>query len=344
MLDRIELGWVLAGGALLLSLGVTAAVRRYALARELIDHPNPRGSHQVATPRGGGAGIVLAIIAGAALLGWLGLLSPGLTLSLTLGGGAVALVGWVDDHGHVDARWRALVHLAAAAWALYQLGGLDTLQVGRWEIPLGPFGIPLALIAIVWLTNLYNFMDGIDGLAAIQGIFAAATGAALLVGYGQQGGALLCLVIAAACAGFLYWNRPPARIFMGDIGSGFLGYCFAVVALAGEQQGSLPVQVWLLLMALFIADASYTLSARIWRGEPWYRPHRQHAYQRQARALGSHRRVDLLWGSTNLLLILPAAWWVSRHPAYGPPLLVLVYLALWLAWRLTPDARPQPAQ
>ena len=340
MPEITEAFWLLLPAvALGLSLAITAWVRRYALARDLIDHPNARGSHCTATPRGGGAGLVLAVLAGALAIGWLGLLSPALTLSLTVGGALVALIGWVDDHGHVDARWRALAHLLAAGWALFQLGGLPNLSIGPWSVQLGLFGIPLALFGIVWLTNLYNFMDGIDGIAAAQGIFVAGAAALLLLAGGDSGTALLCLTVAAACGGFLYWNRPPARIFMGDIGSGFLGYCFAVLALAGEHQGTLPIQVWLLLMALFIADASYTLIARMWRGEPWLQPHRQHAYQRQARALNSHRRVDIAWTLGNLLLVLPTAWRVHTDSRYALPTLAILYALLWIAWRVTPDER-----
>jgi Fuc2NAc and GlcNAc transferase len=308
-------------------------MRRYALANALIDQPNARGSHTIATPRGGGVGIVVAVLLGTLVLGWLDLLAPNLVLALSVGGLAVALIGWIDDHGHVAAQWRALVHLIAAAWALYQLGGLPSLTVGPWQLDLGLFGIPIALLAIVWLTNLYNFMAGIDGLATSQGIFSA-TAAALLLGlHGAHGMAMLCLLLAAACAGFLYWNRPPAKIFMGDVGSGFLRYCFALKPISSENQGNLPLLVWLLLLALFIADAGYTLIARMLRGEAWHQAHRQHAYQRLIRQGLSHGRVTLGWSLLNLVVILPIAWWAYSQPEYAPVLVIAVYVGLWFGWR-----------
>jgi len=119
----------------------------------------------------------------------------------------------------------------------------------------------------------------------------------------------------------------------GDVGSGFLGYYFALMAIAGENQGDLPLQVWLLLLALFIADASYTLIARMLRGEAWHQAHRQHAYQRLIRQGLSHAQVGMGWSLLNLVVILPIAWWAYARPVYAPVLVIAVYLGLWFGWR-----------
>jgi len=316
-----------------LSLLVAGLARRYAITHALIDKPNARSSHSTDTPRGGGIGIVVAVLSGTGLLLANDLIDPGLGKALLFGGGAVAAIGWIDDHRHIGARWRALVHLLAAAWALLQLGGLPSLSVAGWTLELGLFGVPLALLGMVWVTNLYNFMDGIDGIAGSEGLFVAASAALLLALQGHHGMALLCLLIAAACSGFLYWNWPPTRLFMGDVGSGFLGYCFAVLALTGENSGELPIGVWLLLLAPFIADASYTLLARLLRGERVYEAHRQHAYQRLVRRPLSHLRVTLGWSALNLALILPLSLAVFYRPSLTLPVIALLYAALWLAWR-----------
>lgn len=322
-----------AAAALISALAIAGLSRRYALAHALIDSPNERSSHTTDTPRGGGVGIVVTVVLATATLGATGMLDTRLALALSIGGAAVAAIGWLDDHRHVGAGWRALVHFLAAGWALFQLGGIPSLSIGPWTAEVGLFGVPLALLTIVWLTNLYNFMDGIDGIAATEAIFVAATAALLLGLHGAPGVALLCLLIGMASTGFLFWNWPPAKLFMGDVGSGFLGYCFAVLAIAGENSGALPLGVWLLLLALFIADASYTLLARLLRGERVYEAHREHAYQYLVRRSGSHRRVTLGWILLNLLLILPLALLASFKTDITPLLVALLYGGLWWGWR-----------
>jgi len=336
--------WLLSAAAALISaLLIAGLTRRYALAHALIDRPNERSSHTTDTPRGGGVGIVVSVLLASALLGFAGIIDQRLALALCIGGAAVAAIGWLDDHRHVGAGWRAMVHFMAAGWALFQLGGIPTLSIGPWSFDVGLFGVPLALLTIVWLTNLYNFMDGIDGIATTQAIFVAAAAALLLGLYGASGNALLCLLIAMACGGFLYWNWPPARLFMGDVGSGFLGYCFAVLAIAGENSGQLPLSIWLILLALFVADASYTLLARLLRGDRVYEAHREHAYQHLVRRDHSHRRVTVGWNAVNLLIILPLALLATRYPSAAPALLVLLYVALWFAWRQARTASDQSA-
>ena len=337
----LPLWLLLPAAALALALLLAGLTRRYALAHALIDKPNERGSHSTDTPRGGGVGIAVTVLAGTAFLSLSGLIEQSLSYALLLGGAMIALIGWIDDHRHVGAGWRALVHFIAAGWALVQLGGIPTLAIGPWSLDLGLFGIPLGLLTIVWITNLYNFMDGIDGIAGTEGMFVALTAALLLGLQGYTGTALLCLLIAAASAGFLYWNWPPARLFMGDVGSGFLGYYFVVLAIHGENSGQLPITVWLILLALFIADASYTLLARILRGERIYEAHRQHAYQCLVRRRLSHFQVTAGWSLVNLAVILPLAWLATSRPGIAPLLLVLLYPALWLAWRRVRSGTPQ---
>ena len=246
--------------------------------RHLLDVPNERSLHAVPTPRGGGLAIVLTWSVLVTLLTLAGLIPLPWSLAWLGGGLLVAGIGSVDDHRSVAARWRLLVHFGAAVWAVFWLGGLPSLQVGPWSLPLGPMGAPLAVVALVWLTNLYNFMDGIDGLAGAEALTVAAVAGMLLWWSGAPALALCCWALAAGSAGFLRWNWPPAKIFMGDVGSGWLGFTLGLLALVGERSGVLPALVWLILLSVFVWDATFTLLQRVWRGQRWYNPHRAHAW------------------------------------------------------------------
>jgi glycosyltransferase WbpL len=316
---------------------LTGVSRRYALRRALLDVPNERSSHSVPTPRGGGLAIAVTLAVGIAVLGWLGPMQANLVWALLGGGVLVAGIGWLDDHRHVPPRWRASVHVAAAIWAVYCLGGLTQLTLGGESWRLGWSGSLLAVIAIVWLINLYNFMDGIDGLAGVEGVSAGLGAAALLWWSGAPGLAAAAALVAMSCGGFLWWNWPPARIFMGDVGSGLLGYCFAVLALAGEKSGSVPAVAWLILLAVFVLDATFTLISRVLRGEQWYTAHRGHAYQRGVQLGYSHRRVTSTVGGINILILFPLAAAAVAYPAAQAWIAGVMVVAAWIGWRAVQD-------
>jgi Fuc2NAc and GlcNAc transferase len=328
-----------------LAWALTWAVRHYALARDVLDHPNERSSHVVPTPRGGGVAIVLVTLAFEAGLGVAGWLSPGEALALAGGGVAVAAVGWWDDHGGVRASARAAVHFAAAAWALWWLGGLPELWVGTGRVTLGVAGAVLSAFGIVWSTNLYNFMDGIDGIAGGEAVTAALAGGVLLLAVGERGLGAVALVLMAASAGFLAWNWAPARIFMGDVGSYFLGFTFAVLAVASERAEAVPLLAWMILLGVFVFDATATLLRRLRRRERFFEAHRSHAYQRAARARGHHARVSGTVVALNLVLAALAAVGTLRPrwllPAVGVGLLILAaaYVAVERRWPMAAPAR-----
>ncbi len=318
-------------GAFLASCWLTSVVRRYALGRSIVDRPNSRSSHTVPTPRGGGAAIAVSWFLA---LGWLvasGLLDTWVGLALLVGGGAIAVIGWVDDRRGLPATVRAGVHLAAAVWAVWCLGGLPFLNVGVSVAPLGWMGGVLAVFGIAWLTNLYNFMDGIDGLAAGEAVSVGLVAGGLLMASGADGLALAALALAAASGGFLVFNWPPAKIFMGDVGSGLLGYAFGVLALASERAGAVPLIVWMMLLAVFIVDATATLTRRVVNGERWFEAHRSHAYQRAVQAGYSHRNVTVAVMGLNALLAV-AATGVWLVPALFPVVLVVTAGGLVGVW------------
>lgn len=331
-----SIGWFTTGAlffiAWLAAVLLTGSARAYALRRALLDIPNERSSHTVATPRGGGLAIAITLAIGVMVLGLFEVLSINVAWALLGGGTLVAGVGWLDDHRHVAPRWRVLVHLLAAVWALYWLGGLSELMVGEVSWNLGWLGSLLAVLGIVWLINLYNFMDGIDGLAGVEAVTTGVGGALLLWWLGAPGLAMAALLVAVASGGFLVWNWPPAKIFMGDVGSGLLGYCFAVLALAGEKSGALPATVWLLLLGVFVMDATFTLIHRVIRGERWYTGHRSHAYQRLVQMGYPHRQVSLIVAGLNVLLLLPAAAFSAVYPGTLFGWLTVMAVGGWLLW------------
>lgn len=297
------------------SLLLTGWMRRVALSRGLLDVPNARSSHEIPTPRGGGVAIVVAASAGFCLLGAAHRLDFNLLSALLGGGLAVAVVGFIDDHRPLPASVRLLMHAAAAIWALFWLGGLPPLRIGGHVVQLGFGGYVLGCLGIVWTLNLFNFMDGIDGIAASEALFIGIGGALLASLSGVSGVSLgVDLIFAAACGGFLFHNWPPARIFMGDVGSGFVGYVIAVLALASARQDSSAAWEWLLLGAVFFVDATVTLVRRVARGERAQDAHRSHAYQWLARRWKSHRRVTLTTIVINVGWCLPCALFATLYP------------------------------
>ncbi|MBD9461562.1 MraY family glycosyltransferase [Pseudomonas sp. Pdm06] len=310
------------------SLVLTGGLRRYALARSLMDVPNARSSHSVPTPRGGGVAIVLGFLSVLPILAFLGGLSWTFTWALLGAGSGIALLGFLDDHGHIAARWRLLGHFLGAIWALFWLGGLPALELFGFVLDLGWLGHVLAAIYLVWMLNLYNFMDGIDGIASVEAI-CACLGACLLYWLGGFENLILApLVLAMAVAGFLYWNFPPARIFMGDAGSGFLGIILGMLSLQAAWSSPKLLWVWLILLGVFIVDATLTLLRRLLRGDKVYEAHRSHAYQFASRHYGRHLPVTLVVTAINLFWLLPLAACVVLWNMDGALALILAYVPL----------------
>lgn len=324
--------WLIPAVAVL-SLVLTAALRRYALARSIIDIPNARSSHSTPTPRGGGVAIVVAFLAALPVLGILALVPWADLIAVGGAGALIAVIGFMDDHGHIAARWRLLGHFSAAVWALFWIGGLPPLVFFGLSLDLHWLGHILAAIYLVWILNLYNFMDGIDGIASVEAL-CVCLGACLL--YWVEGVPALIwgpLILAVAVVGFLYWNFPPARIFMGDAGSGFLGIALGVLSIQAAWSSSQLFWAWLILLGVFIVDATYTLLRRLIRGDKVYEAHRSHAYQFASRQFGKHLPVTLAVGVINLFWLLPIAFCITYWEldgflgaviAYGP----LVFLAV----------------
>jgi Fuc2NAc and GlcNAc transferase len=308
-------GYALAGATLAASSALTFGARRFALTRGLLDIPNERSSHTVATPRGGGIAIVITTMTAFAVLAALRKLEFSVFAALA-GGLAVAAVGYVDDRRPLPPAARLSAHAAAALWALAWLGGLPPMLVGNQLVSLGVLGTVIGVLGIVWVLNLFNFMDGIDGLAASEATFIAWSGALLTAPVtAATGVAAAALVLGAGCIGFLTWNWPPARIFMGDVGSGYLGYVIAVLAVSATRADPVELWIWLILGGAFFVDATVTLVRRVLRGESASQAHRSHAYQWLARRWGSHGRVTVAFLGLNVVWLLPCAVLAATFPS-----------------------------
>ena len=280
----------------------------YARQKGFFDIPNDRSSHQVPTPRGGGVGFVALFLMGVLCFFFIYPAERPLWLALGGGGIIVASVGWLDDRWNLPARWRLSAHFLAVAFALACLGGYPSLTWGTWTIPLRFWGTPLALVGGVWLINLFNFMDGVDGLAASEAVLVS-LGAALVVLKNKSCVplAFILLVLSAVVLGFLLLNWHPAKVFMGDVASGFLGYVFVVFVVFSEQVNVLPFSSWLLLLSLFVADATFTLVSRMLRREILFHAHREHAYQVMVRSGKSHAVVTSAFVFMNVFLLVLVA-------------------------------------
>lgn len=327
-------------GTLTFSLMFTAMIRSYALRKNMLDFPNQRSSHVVPTPRGGGAAIVIVFLGFFAAACFLNQVEQHFFLALFVGGLIVALVGFWDDHKPVKARWRLLIHFAAASWAFTLLGDFSLNFFDNFVLP-ELIWKSAGMILAVWMLNLFNFMDGIDGIASSEAIFVAGGAALIIYLKGGGGEVVLLMALSGACFGFLIWNWPPAMIFMGDGGSGFLGYVLAIFAFYTASRGVIIFWSWMILLGVFFVDATMTLAYRIWKGERFYEAHRSHAYQVLSRKYGSHLKVTLGVVCINLLLLFPLAVGASLLPEYGYWFALSAYLTLIILWlKVRADGNP----
>lgn len=324
--------WTLIVGFLLSAISVTylvGKVREWALTRSLLDVPNERSLHVAPTPRGGGVAILLVVSIVQALAILMGKLTFTTGMPWLLATVAYGALGAWDDHKSLSSGFRLLFQFGLAA---SYLGALSLSN--HWPLSLlGAAAAIVAVFAVVWTVNLYNFMDGTDGIAGVQALAAAAGGACLSANLNLPGIALVSSSVAGASLGFLIWNWQPAKIFLGDVGSYFLGSQFALLAINTALAGVEP-WFWLILLAPFIVDASLTLLRRIVRGESWRSAHRSHAYQLLVRQGWTHRAVAALLLGVATVLLAPLAWVSAKNPDLGLYVTTLSFglmAALWFA-------------
>lgn len=300
---------------LLAAAAGTWLARRYALRRNLLDQPGLRRNHQVATPRGGGVAIVAVLLAACA---WLAVAWPEQRLPLAgfaTGLALVAGIGWWDDHRPLSPWLRLAVHMLAGAF----LAAVVLMQGGSWLAAVLAWGLAVSM------TNIWNFMDGINGLAASQAALCLLPLAIVLGGPWQ----LLCLAAMSAIVGFLPFNFPRARIFLGDVGSGALGFALAWMLAEGFIASASP---WPLLMpfAAFFVDAGLTLLSRLLKGEQWWKPHSQHVYQRLLQCGHGHPGVTSWYGAFTIAAV--GLCWLSMHATGNRGWVVAWFIFTSVAW------------
>jgi Fuc2NAc and GlcNAc transferase len=321
--------------AFVASLVTTPLVRSAAVRWGLLDRPNARSSHQLVVPRGGGVAIVAAVLLALGLAPTPVGARPSAVVPL-LGGLALALVGFWDDRRGLTATARLAAQVAVAGAAVSVLGGPARLPFPPpLDLPISPLvGGALALLWVVAVVNFFNFLDGIDGLAAVQAIVTA-VGVAL-IGWDPLA-VLIAAGLAGATAGFLPYNWSRASIFLGDVGSYFLGYTLATLPLVAPPALQPQAVLFVALsLCLFLADATWTLVRRAIRGARWYEAHREHLYQQLARRWG-HARVAAAIGLGSAALTAAAAWAFGRPDAWPTwavlALAVLAFAAEWVVVR-----------
>lgn len=304
-------------------------IRRYAEKRRILDHPSERSSHTLPTPRGGGLGIVVLVLVTGVWFG--GEAGWGRSAIYLLGAAVIAWLGWRDDIHSLSPRLRFAVHGIVAAISIIGLGYFKVVTIPMFgELQLGVIGILITFLWIIGLTNAYNFMDGIDGMAGAVALSAGIGWMWLASNMNNSFVFWVALAITASSLGFLGHNWSPGKIFMGDVGSTFLGYSFAVLPLISSDQGGDALLLGTLLMWTIIMDAGVTFIGRLVRRENVFAPHRSHLYQRLVRAGYKHEMISSLYILLTLLAGVLSFMW-SNGSQIAPP---LIFVGLPLIWML----------
>ncbi|MEJ5038290.1 glycosyltransferase family 4 protein [Acinetobacter johnsonii] len=316
----------------MLTLVLTGYMRAYALKKNIIDNPNERSSHSVPTPRGGGVAVVCSYLVALAVLMYSQQMTVHIGLTIMAAGFAIALLGFLDDHGHINSMLRLAIHFLVAIAVVISLGGFGSVNVFG-EVQLGFLANIIAVLFLVWLLNLYNFMDGINGIASVEAITVTVSMATLYYLLNISLHSDVLWLLGACVFGFLLWNFPKAKIFMGDACSGFLGLVLGILALIALKENVALFCAWIICLGVFIVDATYTLIKRVFNGHKMYDAHRSHSYQILSRKWNSHTPVTLVVAAINILWLFPIAYLTASQSFVYPELAVLVaYLPLiWFA-------------
>lgn len=315
-------------GVFLSSFFATWWLKRYALAKKIMDIPNARSSHASPVPRGGGMAFVMVFLFTIILVSCFATVDFTLNKLLFISLSSVAVLGFFDDKLNLSARIRCVVQLCAAILVVFALYPLPDISLQFMAISSGIILEGLVILFLVWLLNLYNFMDGINGIASIEAISVCCGMSIVYWLSGHHSEALIPLLLSAAVFGFLPWNFPKAQIFMGDAGSSFLGFALGILSLQALTFDNQLFWSWLVLLGVFIVDASVTIFIRAIGGEKIYVAHCSHAYQNAARKYNSHTPVTLVVLAINLMWLLPISILISMQYLHGFYGVILAYIPL----------------
>lgn len=303
-------------------------IRQYAERRRILDHPNERSSHSAPTPRGGGVAIVIVVLASGIVAAFQSNLIHSLIYLIC--GAIIACLGWRDDIHSLSPRLRFAVQGLVALGSVLGMGYFKSVTIPLFgQLPLGAVGFLITILWIVGLTNAYNFMDGIDGMAGGVALSAALGWMFLASRTNHNFVFWIAFAVGAGSLGFLFHNWSPAKIFMGDAGSTFLGYTFAALPLLSADEGGDALMLGTLLMWTFIMDAGITFIRRALKRENVFAAHRTHVYQRLAASGYGHAAVSSLYILLTLLAGGLAYAWSWGQP-YAPPLIIIGLPLIWL--------------
>lgn len=341
-MSTASLLFLTAVSAFVVSFAIAELIRRHGTSLRLLQAPNYRSSHIKPTVSGGGLGIAVAGTAAGLALGQDAPTGFHVAVAVSAIG---STIGFLDDRFDLSAALRIIAHFCLVTTLVLSSGIItmpDLLQL-RSLMPILALGV--LLIVGVWWINLFNFMDGIDGIAATEAVFILAAASTFLAGSALESGdwatAQAVAAVIAACLGFLLLNWPPARIFMGDAGSNYLAFFILAVALLTIASGTMGYAVWAILPATFVADATVTLLRRAMNGERWLSAHRLHAYQKLSRRWNSHLLSTLLYGGINLAWLYPLAYWAHMKPSLEWLIVALAYIPVTLFCWIVGAGRPE---
>lgn len=318
-----------------ISFGLTHLVRKIAITRNKFDIPNERSSHKNPTPRGGGVAVVAAFLFGLLALLIRRDIDAESFYAIVLPGALVAIIGYLDDLGRVTAaRLRLIGHFVAALIAIYILGGLPPMPLFSATLDIGLVGNIIAVLFLVWMLNLFNFMDGIDSITGIEALTSCLILTIFLINKSDTELWRVPALLCAAVIGFLYFNWPPAKIFLGDIGSGFIGFTIGTISLVIAKSQPLITWAVIILLGVFIVDATVTLIRRVYDKQQISAAHRSHAFQHLANNADRHLKVSLSIAAVNIFWLAPIAWLVvdqQLQPIVGVSIayVPLVVLAIY---------------
>lgn len=324
--------WIIFPALFIASLLFTRFFRYYAINNMLMDHPNHRSSHTNPTPRGGGLVFAMLWLISLFALSWFKIAPPDAIRLLGIPAIIIMALGYIDDLKGLPAKLRFAIQIAATLIFLYRFNIDYAIYAHNWITSFGPLVIILTALAMLWSTNLFNFMDGTDGIASIEAVTVFGVGGFFPWLHGGQDLALLAWSLIAGVLGFLCWNWPRASIFMGDVASSFLGFLIIPFALIGYFKYQVPIAAWFILYLMFSMDATLTLIRRLLHREKFYQAHKLHAYQRLHQAGCSHQQVLYITILMNIIFSV-LAYITTRYDTWMIQVLVLsiaIYIVFYM--------------
>jgi len=310
----------------LLSFALTYIIRYFAIKHKLIDIPNERSSHNIPTPTGGGLSIVITWYIGITILFFFNQLDTRLYLAL-LSGIILMIISLIDDFVNLKPIVRLVFHFITVILAFYLLGGLRAFIIPGLNPQYFIFVYPIVILGMVWFINLFNFMDGLDGFASTEAIIL---GLIMFI----YSGNIVNLIFIVSILGFLYWNWPKARIFMGDVGSIQLGFILVVLGIHFHNTLEFSILNWIMLSSPFWFDATYTLFRRWRKGEKLSQAHKKHTYQRIVQAGFSHQKVNFYLIGINAIVVVIILLYREFSILKIPLFILSLFFFYFITWKV----------